>query len=82
MANGTIPAEGAFAHQDSYSNYSGWISNLFNDGDIEHQPGPGNPNCTRLDTTKWFNALDFPELYWETNFRLPKVPGGLVASCT
>eukprot|EP00972_Heterocapsa_arctica_P001014 142297-Heterocapsa_arctica.AAC.1 len=80
MANGTIPAEGAAAHHDIYRNQSDCIRNLFNDGDIEHQPGPGNPNRTKLGTTKLFNAHDFPELYWETNFRFTKVPGGLVAS--
>eukprot|EP00972_Heterocapsa_arctica_P002313 334802-Heterocapsa_arctica.AAC.1 len=34
---------------------TGWIRNLTQDGDIEHQPGPG----------KWFNAHNFPGLYYK-----------------
>eukprot|EP00972_Heterocapsa_arctica_P056525 8341448-Heterocapsa_arctica.AAC.1 len=70
MSNGTIQAEATTCNQHLYRNQSDWIKNLFDDGDIEHQQGPGNRNRPHKATTKWFNANDFPSLFWETNFPL------------
>eukprot|EP00972_Heterocapsa_arctica_P052248 7686532-Heterocapsa_arctica.AAC.1 len=42
------------------------------DGDIEHQPGPGN----------WFNAHNFPGLYYEGTLRCRKLEGLLIPSST
>eukprot|EP00972_Heterocapsa_arctica_P017314 2557629-Heterocapsa_arctica.AAC.1 len=41
------------------------------DGDIEHQPGPG----------KWFNAENFPGLYYESSVVCRKLEGTLIPSC-
>eukprot|EP00972_Heterocapsa_arctica_P060873 8977614-Heterocapsa_arctica.AAC.1 len=42
------------------------------DGDIEHQPGPGN----------WFNAKNVPGLYYEGTLRCRKLESTLIPSGT
>eukprot|EP00972_Heterocapsa_arctica_P074513 10997413-Heterocapsa_arctica.AAC.1 len=40
------------------------------DGDIEHQPGPGN----------WFSVHNFPGLYYEGSLKYRKLEGILIPS--
>eukprot|EP00972_Heterocapsa_arctica_P068021 10041177-Heterocapsa_arctica.AAC.1 len=52
ITNGTIQAEATTCNQNLCRNQFDWIRNLFDDGDIEHQPGPGNRNRPQKATTK------------------------------
>eukprot|EP00972_Heterocapsa_arctica_P052537 7728958-Heterocapsa_arctica.AAC.1 len=47
---------------------TGWVRNLMQDGDIEHQPGPGH----------LFNASNFPGLFYEGTLRHRKLEGLLI----
>eukprot|EP00972_Heterocapsa_arctica_P020985 3091504-Heterocapsa_arctica.AAC.1 len=82
VSNGTIQAEATACNQNNSQNQTEWIRNLLDDGDIEHQPGPGNRNRPQKASTQWCNENDFPELFRETSFHYTKMPGGLLVSRT